>query len=243
MACTDCQNPVKITPENVLAYSTTLRTVVGKDGRSHPVAQNHISPKVRPLSGWSAAFIINGQDIRIEGKTPQETYSSALEQLRLNGVEVTAENLWLNLNIQWMGRINDKHQIVRLSDLLHISQAGGSATHAPTRARKPVSPDVWGSKGWAMLQQYLAQDTYEYGRFLMLATELARWVDPSVNPTLGCADCFRHYTMALNVLRTNPLHTQDEARKWLFNLLNNVNVRKGTTPLTYAEAAERNFWL
>jgi hypothetical protein len=41
--------------------------------------------------------------------------------LDLNEILYTPEQLWLNLNIQWVGRAVEKYQTVKLQDLLAIS--------------------------------------------------------------------------------------------------------------------------
>jgi hypothetical protein len=93
-----------------------------------------------------------------------------------------------------------------------------------------------------MLQMYLALDTYEWGTFLLLASELHKWVDPVKNPTTGCAECYRDYGIALADLRKKPRYDQNGAREWLHSTMNAIRAKKGLDPVTFEEASVLNHW-
>lgn len=243
MACDSCNKSAPATPAAAMLYTATASSVVGRDGVRHKINAPLIPPGRKPTGGWKVSLLVNGQTVEADGGGPNEVHAEATRLLALNEVPYSDLDLWLNLNVQWISRSAEKFQIVRLSDLM--TAASGAAVppqHAPTRGRPQVGPAVWGSKGWGMLQMYLALDTYEFGKFLMLATELRTWLDPVVNPTTGCADCFIHFSSALADLRNQPRYAQTEARQWLWQTMNGANIRKGAAEITYEEAAALNHW-
>jgi hypothetical protein len=226
-----------------MVYSATAASVVGRDGVRYQISKTLIPSGRKPTGGWRVSLLVNGQHIEADGPSGQAVHDEAVRLLQLNGLVFSDLDLWLNLNIQWLGRATEKYQVVRLSDLM--TAASGSAVppeHAPTRARPQIGPAVWGRKGWGMLQMYLALDTYEFGTLLMLATELRKWLDPNLNPSTGCAECFIHFGAAIADLRNRPRYTQAEARDWLWRVMNGANTRKGVPELTFEQAATANHW-
>lgn len=243
MACDSCNKSAPAAPAAAMLYSATATSVVGKDGVRRPINQPLIPAGKKPVGGWKASLVVNGQMIEADGPTGEAVHAEATRLLKLNGLVYSDLDLWLNLNLQWVRRAVEKYQIVRESDLLTV--ASGSAVapeHSPTRARPQVGPVIWGRKGWGMLQMYLALDTYEFGTLLMLATELRKWLDPNLNPTTGCAECFIHFGAAIADLRNRPRYTQAEAREWLWRVMNGANVRRGIPELTFEQAATANHW-
>lgn len=248
MACTNCNEkpaaPVKpVSPEATLLYTTSQSELLGRDGARHSLSQPLIPAPHRPRNGWGARFTIKGQEHSVKGSSGKAVFREAKSLFKLNGIRVSDRDLWFNLNIQWLERAVPKYQKVLLDDLLAIAGVGGEAPPVPeTLGRRKVGPSEWGRKGWGMLQMYLATDGYDYGKFLGLAEELLSWVNPDVNPTTGCAECFIHFGKAVGELRRKPLFTQDEARRWLVNVMNNVNSRKKARVLSFEEASKINFW-
>lgn len=243
MACDTCNKSTSATPAAAMTYAATASSVVGKDGVRYQITRSLVPAGRRPTGGWKVSMLVNGQFIEADGASPEAVHAEATRILKLNGAVYSDLDLWLNLNAQWLTRAVEKYQVVRLSDLM--TAASGAAVppeHAPTRSRPQIGPAVWGRKGWGMLQMYLALDTYEFGTFLMLATELRKWLDPNLNPTTGCAECFIHFGAGIADLRNKPRYTQSEAREWLWRVMNGANVRKGVKELTYEEAATANHW-
>lgn len=215
--------------------------MTGRDGRAYPVAGSLLTEK--PSRGWRVKFNLKGHQMSFTGNSPREVHDKVATTLTSNQIEFSELDLWLNLNIQWTGRVADQRKLlVKHSDLLDL--ASGNAEPPVVQAKqKSTGPAVWGRKGWGMLQQYLALDTYEPGRFLLLAAELANWVNPDLNPSTGCADCYRHYVLHLDKLRRKTHYTQKEAREWLFATMNDANRRRGVPVLTYERAAKENHWI
>ncbi len=245
--CANCSSSEpQETPPGALSYTASSAQVTGRDGVKRSVNQPLVENANLGRGGWTALITVNGHVKTVTGESGYHVFKAASDLLKVNGISFKDLDLWFNLNIQWVSRAVTRRQVVRLEDLMEIA-TGNPAPVMASKHRKSVGPAVWGRKGWGMLQMYLAQDIYEYGAFLRLATELATWVNPDVNPSLGCADCFRHYSMALVNLRQRPLHEQDAARRWLHGLMNQVNARKSqegvpTKLLTFEEASTLNHW-
>lgn len=241
MACQNCDS--KTPPSGAaLLYETEEVAVLGRDGRMHDIQQSLLPKIIRPQRGWYVVLLVKGQTIRVEGSSAKQVFLKCRDQLDRNGVQISDLNLWLNLNIQWLERSPRSNKLTVSLDRLLALTHPGEVQIAPTRKREPVSPDVWGSKGWAMLQMYLAQDVYAYSKFLSLATELLSWVDPMKNPTLGCAACYRDFSISLKELRDAPTYSQEGAREWLVSTMNGIRVKKGLAPLSSEEASKLNYW-
>lgn len=243
MACDSCNKSEPATPAAAMTYAATASSVVGKDGVRYQINKSLIPAGRKPTGGWKVSLLVNGQFVTADGGSAEAVHAEAARLLKLNGAVYSDLDLWLNLNIQWLQRLAEKFQVVRERDLMSV--ASGSAVppeHAPTRSRPQVGPAVWGRKGWGMLQMYLALDTYEFGVLMMLATELRKWLDPNLNPTTGCAECFIHFGAALADLRNKPRYTQAEAREWLWRVMNGANVRKGVAEMSFEDAAKANHW-
>lgn len=240
MACKNCQDPVA-TSTSQLTYSAQADHVRGKDGVARSVSQPLVDKLNRPRGGWKALLTIHGQTQLVQEEDPKLVFSKAKELLSLNSIGFTERDLWLNLNIQWIERANEAKQKVRLSDIMAIT-VGAPAQQVAMKNRENIPPAIWGRKGWGFLQQYLAQDTYDYGEFLQVAVLLHKMVNPTINPSCGCADCYVHFTKHLHQLRQVPQYTQRGAQEWLVAAMNAVNAKKGTPELTFEQAAKLNHW-
>lgn len=95
----------------------TTVSVVGYDIQS-PL----LPPAKAPRGGWRFSFYLQGHQIEIRKGRPHEVAKEVTRLLDLNEVLYTPAQLWLNLNIQWVGRAIEKYQKVRLPDLLAISR-------------------------------------------------------------------------------------------------------------------------
>lgn len=249
MACQNCPNAKAATPAAVepvpqgsgpLSYRATATTVTGLDGVRVSIAQP-LAELREMRGGWGVKLPVRGHYQDIGGDNPHLVFGKAKRVLQTNNVVVSDLDLWFNLNIQWKERGILRKQTITLENLLAVAE-GNAPPKRESAKTDNTGPAVWGPKGWAMLQMYLAQDVYEYGRFLQLATELLSWVNPDINPSIGCADCFRHFSLAVAELRNNPLHVQVDARVWLHRHMNLVRQRNGKSLMKYADAVKVNFW-
>jgi hypothetical protein len=80
-----------------------------------------LPPMKAPRGGWKFLLYLRGYEIRIAKNRPYEVAAEVARLLALNEILYTPEQLWLNLNIQWVGRAVEKYQKVKLQDLLAIS--------------------------------------------------------------------------------------------------------------------------
>lgn len=228
----------------ILSFSTAAGRVSARAGGSEPLNKSLLNPAYPPRGGWWANIPVAGHVERVSGVSANDVFRKARALIDRNGAGLTDVNLWLNLNLQWLdpSRVLKPHMHPVAHEALMLV-ASGNAPQEPAHVSKSVSsPKEWGAKGWGMLQMELAQKEFDNDFFILLATRLGRWVNPDINPQLGCADCYRHYVQALHTLRSKASHTQDEARHWLFDLMNAVNRQNGRRELTFAEAAAINFW-
>jgi len=246
MACPTCGKSQASTPvpseSESLNYSTALTQVASRRGGMLPIAGPLVDDSTPPRGSWRVMIPVAGHTQEVKGGSPKAVFNNAKSLLERNGVTISDANLWLNLNIQWLQRVTKAHlQPVTLEELMAVA-TGNPPPQVAYVSKANVPPKVWGSKGWAMLQTYLSMDNYDHGRFLLLANELANWVNPDLNPSKGCADCYRHYLAALAEIRQYANRTQAEAREWLVKTMNAVNLRNGKKALTMAEAATLNHW-
>jgi len=222
--------------------SLTYTLKPGSNFTPSGILQNLPNAK-RPRHGWGVRFTSKGFTTPIQGETARSVFARSKAHFDLNGIPYTDEDLWLNLGIQWLDRMPGKAVAHVPLETFLANAVATAGEDIPTVTRKrSYTPKQWGPKGWAMLQMYLAQDVYSYDTFLVLAAELAAWVNPAINPSIGCGECYQHFTGALTDLRSHPRHKQEEAREWLFNAMNSVHVRNQRQPWTKERAYKSNFW-
>lgn len=122
MACSKCKKVEDLSiPEIALQYTTSETRVLGRDGEMYLIQRNLVTAGVRPRQGWGVVIEINGQLIQIKGASAADTVDRAKKQLSLNDYRISNLNLWFNLNIQWLSRIESKHQNVKLESLLALA--------------------------------------------------------------------------------------------------------------------------
>jgi len=193
----------------------------------------------RPSGGWRAQFQINGVNHLIDGRTAHEVALRTSQAHAKNGISLTAADIWLNLNLQWMDRLDAKRFTATQAALTEMIVTEG--TEAPTK-RRVFPPEVWGSIAWKWLGLFLAKDDYLPDLFLHELERVLSMLDPALCPTLGCLTCFVEFSAELNRIRLNMPETKEDARRWLHSFHNRVNARIGKSQLSFASAAEVNFW-
>ena len=65
---------------------------------------------------------INRQNITFRGRNGQAVFASVVSTLKTNQIDMLALDLWLNLNIIWLGRAVEKYQNVTLSQLMKLTK-------------------------------------------------------------------------------------------------------------------------
>lgn len=117
MSCNTCK---KIDTSNYhgLQYSLHINILSVK---GYKITSPLFIPAKAPRGGWYFTLYIKGHEFRVKKNKPHEVAAEVARLLDLNEILYTRTQLWLNLNIQWVGRAVDKYQMVKLPDLLAIS--------------------------------------------------------------------------------------------------------------------------
>lgn len=225
-----------------MEYTTTQTKIRNKRGKLLSLHQPLVPTSLRPINGWGVKVRIRGIVREIQEGTAIQTFNAVRQAYAENDIHPKAVDIWLNLNYQWLSGIPEKHRPVHLSVLLDGASEGESEQESIVPGIRHHHPGEWGALGWGMLQMYLAQDVYEFTKFKSLVVELHAWLDPALNPSIGCPECYRHFSSAVDSLHQNPLFTQAPARKWLVDFHNSVNTRIGKPVLSYEKAAKLNYW-
>lgn len=122
MACSKCKEVIDLTiPEIALSYTTTEKRVMGRDGDYYLITRCLASPGLRPRQGWGVVITINAQNIPITGASPSTVAEKVRKLVQLNDLRISNLNLWFNLNIQWLNRIDSKHQVVKTEELIKLA--------------------------------------------------------------------------------------------------------------------------
>lgn len=124
MACSKCKKVEDLSiPEIALQYTTSETRVLGRDGTLYPISKSLVTPGVRPRLGWGVVIEINGQLVEIKGASATNVADRVISHLKLNDYRISSLNLWFNLNVQWLSRIESKHQNVKLEALLALANS------------------------------------------------------------------------------------------------------------------------
>lgn len=212
-----------------------------RTGKMAPLDNPMILGTRRPSGGWWAKFRINGVDQIFKGRFPAETFKLVQEGHKKNNITLRPQDIWLNLILQWMERLDLKYFLVNRVDLTNMIQ--GQETGPRATQRQAVLPQVWGSIAWKWLGLLLAQDSYSSETFLSNLDQVLNLMSPSSNPSLGCLECFTEFSTELHRIRLNMPPDRDAARQWLWNFHNKVNRRIHKPVIPFERAARLNFWL
>ena len=246
--CTDCGQRLPKAPEVTLEddiyelnYKAASSSIMTKFGRTQSIMQPLVAPYGKPKGGWYVNVKVKGIPHTVNHTSPISVFNEVKSILNANSLTVKDLDLWLNLNIQWYGRLPDKFQLVRHDDLLAVATTSDVKTvHDPKDRR--YTPADWGSTAWDFMGRYLAQDVYIWDEFWKLLETVQRMLNNDINPSIGCNDCYIEFTKELSVLKNNPKHTLESAREWLFNSHNAVNKRLNKPQFIFDAAAKRYLW-
>lgn len=236
MACSTCN---KVSSMN-FAVTNNAKFVTGRDGNSYPINSCLVARSRVPRSGWGVVFTINEQTVRVGGPTSASVYRSSKELFEKNDIVITEDELWLNLNIQWLERAVDKHQQVTLAELLRVSETVPEPEGAPAST---MAPAVWMDRVWSIVELYLAQPQYDQAKFtdlLHLTRSLANPADNS-NYT-GNGNLYIILSFECSDIETNPIYGQMEARERLVDIRRKISQKVGLPVLTFEQVAKHNHW-
>lgn len=118
MSCNTC-NKIDTSNYHGLQYSLKVQGTTNVIGT--PIDRPLFPPAKAPRGGWYFTLYIKGHEFRVKKNKPMDVAAEVSRLLDLNEILYTQTQLWLNLNIQWVGRAVEKYQVVKLPDLLAIS--------------------------------------------------------------------------------------------------------------------------
>lgn len=245
MACGSC-NRARLAPLKVKTppkqASTKASTVVNSQGKTLSIMQSLIERPGQPSGGWTFSVEIGGQTIPVQGRNAQDAFEKVRGLYTSNNVPWTERDIWLNLNLYWLSRTPAKYHKVSLRDL-NVIVDQPEAEKKPQPGKRAYTPKDWGRYGWHWLGMWLARDSYRFDEFLRECKNVLHLLDPVKNPSIGCVECYREFALAVHEMEGNPPVTIEEARHWLHDIHNSVNVRTGKSVLVFAKAAKANFWV
>jgi hypothetical protein len=185
------------------------------DKRGHPVPAEMCLVKITPGEGWDVDVSMRGVQSKVSGPTPNHIVAILAERLEANNLKGVAESdLWVNLNIIWMGRVNPRHHRVLMSDMLHaVTTVSPSDQAGSTRIHH--NADQWSDLAWGALELYLCQENYRWPTFNSLVAAMSVTFSPSLTPTLGDGRLHKRLTRWVTAVCTDPIYDREEARKWL----------------------------
>lgn len=202
---------------------------------------------IRPPQGWSVIISVLGHSMKVMGNTAAEVYSRVDQVYRENGISLLPVNLWFNLNLIWIPRVNIRYMTIPYETLLQLGGEGCVTPKPKTadlltrqqlaqvRVRDPI--DIIGPKLWGMLQTYLAKTDYEETTFSDLVNEVNKAI---CDDEIGCPACCDHFAEILDV--DHDWSTQQAAREWVWKTMNSIREEQGKYQLTFDEAKTVNLW-
>ena len=226
-----------------LGFKAKQGHVSAKNGVKLRLEHTLIDPYGVPKNGWGIRVNVNNSFINIEGDTPAKVYLGLERLLRLNNVEFTSEDCWLNLNLVWYDRVAPRHHMVHKRDLLAIAEPVDNADI--TVATNDHSVTYWGCFAWDFLGVYLAVDSYKTEDFRALLDILLSMLNPNLNPSIGHSEAYITLANELDRLDRDDrmiLTKRSQARIWLVDFHNSVNVRLGKQKVSYDVAAKNYLW-
>ena len=246
--CTTCGQslPREIVPdlsaeEFILNYTATDSKIMTKFGRTESIMQPLISSYGKPTGGWVVAFKLKGVSHRVKGSSGINAFNKTVAVLKKNNYSISKLDLWLNLNIQWYANTPEKYKEVSLEALLALTKGNQVESYDPKD--RNYTPKDWGSAAWNFMGVYLAQDFYDWQKFLNVLFTVQGMLNRDINPSTGCNECYIEFTKELDMLERSPIYDQEGARKWLVGFHNTVNKKTGKASFKYDQAAKNYFWV
>jgi|GEM_PF-2705846 len=252
MACKNCGKKIKSVIMN--ATRAISRPPIQKTIRLGGIQTVAAIPKGTPLvkskpaSGWGISVSINGVSVAVEGSSANEVIANwrLLEAQNGNAAKWSEEKAWTEANMQWMNSIHPKYHLAPMTLVASSEQPAPVPTSEPKElasTERSHDPEVWGSRAWNYLALILAKDSYDPTEFAAGFKFVVDLLNPNINPSLGCLDCYREASKRMSLLRTSPPMDIVSARHWLVDFHNSVNEKTGKPVLTFEQASKLNFWI
>ena len=192
------------------------------------ITMNHIA------LGWSVLTLIKGISFKVEALSPNETVYKCRALFNDNNVTISDRDIWFNCNLQWLRRVAKRHQKVTIETLLALKMVGEPI---PLAVEEPTVINQ-GAKLWGGLQAYLTISDEGYS-VTTFQSYLSMLKEVLADEKIGCPECAEHFEQAQD---NTAVDTLEEARMWLFTLLNKINRLNGRLELAKEEAYRINNW-
>lgn len=121
MSCGTCQHVESDLPEVSLRYSAPDRFYVNEHGDRFDVRSPLIRNDRSPTGGWRVSVVVNGQTLVVTGGSAKTVVKAVVALFKQNQQSVNLQDLWLNLNIQWLERTSEKYRLVSIEELVQFS--------------------------------------------------------------------------------------------------------------------------
>lgn len=222
-------------------YTTKVHNILCVDGIRRTLDGPLLRPGKKPPGGWGVQIDFNGQRVELTGTKPTDVYNRVVLLYTTHGQQPPPANVvWLNLNILWVGATSPNFCYTTVADLMAVSGEEYQKRNDPNSGA--TGPSVWGSRGWNFMGLVLAKDNYSWDHFYGIVEFILDMLNPATNPTIGCIECFRNFSIEVAALRESPKYTRQEARRWLVDTHNKANARLGKKVLSFDEASRVNYW-
>lgn len=171
----------------------------------------------RPFRGWSVTLPLKGSPQRIDGLNPYEVAHNAVKLFKLNGFHLDKNQLWFNLNIQWLQRTNVRYHLTPLPKLMEMA-VPVTIENTDSHAMKKTDLESWSPCFFTFAKAYADSDTYQWETFLGFLNTYQKMLNPAENALLGDSKHYRDFTLALDKLKNNPAFESQKAKDWLLGI-------------------------
>lgn len=228
-------------PVSAMEFTASQTTVNLRDGTRSQLNRPLFSSMATPFGGkWSFSFVLNGTQHNVKGKRrPQDVANEVIQIYTANQTALSTADLWLNLNIFWLDKVAPEFWLLSKEQLY-----AATTPAAPQAIAMSVNtpPALWGSRAWNYMALYLAGNSYDKDVFQSILHQVLDLMNPQVNPSIGCSQCYLEFGKQLEHLRADPPENRQAAREWLWAFHNFVNQKLGKPVIPYQQAATLNHW-
>lgn len=220
-----------------------VTTVMCADRKKRKLTQCLIRGQKRPKTNWVVRFGLNGVPYDTEGGFWDRGIDSMASFLSEHGVDganliagATCNYSWL-INSKSNNQLFSPEELKKLCDEVDLNTADLPKVKASGREYR--APDKWANPLWGYAYAYLQGDVYSEEKFRWIMNENLLMLDPKVNPSRGCKECYDHFKKELT---TMSIGTQGDARRWLTTVHNKVNKRKGRPQWRWKRSVSKYGW-
>lgn len=195
-----------------------------------------------PMGGWNVSVILNDHKIFAQGHTPFAVLSSAMQQAKSIGSDISESEMKEYLNQLWI----ERDPVRAIGGQPTPRRVETTETKRVTTTRKGgkifIGPSRWGTQAWLWLNTFGVPGCFDRIEWESMIRRLERMLSPARSPSTGCSECFKEW---LQISKdSNPLSVIDnkQAAKWVFEAHNRVNKKLGKPALSWETVAAVNGW-